>query len=359
MSLVTLIQEIWRFFKENIIKILIGAVIITGLVISARIYLNNKTEQEAIENNVNVSKEEMQASYDRLKEVYDQEPAEFSFVAVSKSDGQLLDNSFIIDEYFTTPEVVKQVENETGVSFSDTLTDEQNVNLEKARDFRGSIAAIRDSSTEEITVRVLATASAEDNLKIAEAYRDMVENNEIPFFNEYTFTILSSPEVGETLGEMDLNIVPTNRTLNTLQLSENNTAYIIYGVIGFIMGMIISTVILFIIQLFTKRITYGFEYVWDFDDYHRMIDIQALNSEELINHIFVPKELSRGIMIEYPDSINSNMLNDLGAEYNQLSADIKEVILVIQSKKTDKKWFDNQYALAKLYKVPIKIIHII
>lgn len=369
MSLVTIISELWRFFKNNIVKILVGAVIIAVITMGVRIALNMyvdeaTTQSEEQETVLELSDEEMAASYELLGKVYEEEPAEFSFIGMNQ-EGNFFDNSFIIDEYLTREDVVKQVEEATGVSIQNVLDAEENVGLIKSKDFRGGIAGVRDTSSQEITFRVLVGETPEENLAVAEAYKEIIENDGLPFLEQYELTFLTQPNIGEDLDLESNPMIPTAETLIGLQPQESGLAIIVYGVAGFVLGVIFSTAILFVVHFFGKKITYAYDYSWDIEDFQLMVKDKAIDSEKLSDLVTIPDVKNRIVIAQeklvsqYQPLITKNSGLQINTGLNALDGSIDEIVILIKSGETDKDWYKHQYELSKLSHVPVKIVHFI
>lgn len=367
MSLLTIIAELWRFIKHNIFKIIIGAVIVMALTIGARLLLTNYIENSAMETattqtsaNAEITPEEIEASYQHLMEVYEQEPAEFSFVGTNE-EGLTLGNSFIIDEYLTRPDVLAEIEEASGVDITPTLEAEENVGLQKSRSFRGGVASVRNQSTEEITIRILIGKTPEENLAVAEAIYDYIQGENIPFLSNYELVFLSEPDIGEDLVLEENPMVPTSDVLAELVPQETNTQIVLYGVIGLVLGFIIATVVLFFAHLFSKKIVYAYDYNWDLDDYQTLVAEDKVNMQALNNWLMIPKEKNRIALAQYTDHsfIQDFSTNQLPVANELVSSDQtpEEIIIFIESGKTDKDWYQTQFELSKLYEARVKIIH--
>lgn len=355
MSLATILSEFWRFIKDNIIKILVGAVIVAALTIEARIYLNQKVQDVKFQATEEITQQDIDDSYNYLSEVYAQEPAEFQFVVINDIDGSLHSNSFIIDEYLTTDEIVNEVERETNVEISDTLDAEKKLGFEKTTDFRGAVAAIRDTSTNKMILRVMVGKTAEENEKVAKAYQEIISNEDLPFFEYQTVMMLSDIVMGENLPVEYQTMVPTEATLAGEQLFNSAFDLVILGVAGFIMGMFLSTGVLFVIHLTKRSIRYAFDYGWDVEDYHERFAHTTEGVAEANRFISFSGKSQHMVIAEHA-------IDDLTIDANNLEGTFapgSEVIIVIQSGETSKKWYKQQYGLAKLYNLPVKIIHLI
>ncbi|WP_290491796.1 MULTISPECIES: hypothetical protein [unclassified Aerococcus] len=368
MSLLTIIAELWRFFINNIIKIIIGAIIVMGLTLGARMLLTNYIENSAIGEatsetsaNAELTPEEIEASYNYLATVYEQEPAEFSFVAINP-EGLILGNSFILDEFLSRPDILAELEEISGVDIAATLEAQENVGLEKSRDFRGGLAAVRNTSTDEITMRVLVGKTAEENLAVAEAIYQYIIDGNVPIYENYDIIFLSTPDIGEDLIVEENIMIPTPETLSGLQPQETGGSLVIYAVLGGILGVILSTVVLFVLHFFSKKITYAYDYTWDFDDYQWLVDSKKVNTENLNNWLMIPADKSRIALAQTTDNeIVQAFSNAQLPVSNQLNVEDQapeEVIIFIESGTTDKEWYQNQFELSKLYESRVKIIHL-
>ena len=375
MSLTTVLSEIWRFIKDKKMKILIGAILVSVLAVIGSTVIQRVTDQPADEEQVNTSNgsgtsttmtEDLQESREYLENIYEQEPAEFEMF-VQLEDGNVFSNSFIFDEYFSSPEVVEEIEDQTGITYSDTLEHAEKLGLLKTSQYRGSIAGIRNTSSNIITIRVQVAESPEDNLILANAFEDMLENNEIPFAEGLKITMISNSEIGETLTESNLEMVSSPAALGTFAPADSeSSSTVLYAIAGFIMGLLITTLILFIIQLFKNKINYAFQYSWDFNDQHVLYLLDSVNNNRLVELLTYPEEENRVVttqespfvdeLIENNKELNKlNIVSNLSLNTNQP----KGVIIFVESNQTDKEWYNEQYQIAELFECQIMIVQIL
>jgi uncharacterized protein YegJ (DUF2314 family) len=367
MSLTTTLSEIWRFIKDKKIKILIGAILVSVLTVGGGAVLQTITDQTSDQEESSVmgtSNENLQESREFLTHVYEQEPATFEMF-VQLEDGNVFINSFIFDEYFTSPDVVEKIENRTGVSYNETIEHEQRLQLNKTSAYRGSIAGIRDTSSNVITLRVQAGKTAEENLTLANAFEEMLTNQEVSFAEDLQITMIKNAEIGESLQEEDLEMVSSSAALGNFAPAESeSSSMLLYATTGFIMGLLIMILILFVIQLFKDKINYTFQYSWDFEDYHVLYS--GTENDNLVELLLYPEERSRIIASQETTIINeltnhNDSLHDLDVVSN-LSLNIDkpdEIILLVESKKTEKDWYQEQYQIAELLDSQITIIQVV
>ena len=357
MSLLTMIREFWRFLKDYRLKIILGSVVVALLAVAGRYYL------------AQTQVEETQEHYDYLANVYQQTPASLEMVATLE-DGQLFTNSHIFDEYFSKPSVIQQVEDQTGIEFSQWYDSEQALELFKTGGFRGGLAAIRDSSSNVITLRFLVGQTSEENLAIAEAYADILREGDLPFLRNTEIAIITEPVSNELIPFEMYDNLASPETLNPFA-SPSAPSFIVYGVAGFIAGAFLTTAAIFVLRWNKSVITYGFDYAWSMEDYHLLYDRQNTQGKSSLEEFLrVPQIEHRVVLSQQPveSSLNTSLINPeqtglvfLGGiqELAEVNIQPDELVVLVQTNQTDKNWYQEQMLLAKLYAVPVKIIHFI
>lgn len=373
MSLVTIIGELWRFFINNVVKMLIGAVVLSALFMGGKFFLDSRPvespEAEAGTEEVEDIKAVQDESFNYLNQVYAQQPAEFEVVLINE-EGTTFPNSYLLDEYFATPKVIRSIEEKTGINFEKWYDSEQNLGLIKTVSHRGGLAALTDSSTGIITFRFLVGQSAEENLKIAQAYADLLTSGQVPITEGLNVTLVSEPKIAnaENLKNPKFQeIAASPESLNAL-VDDSGIALSLYGVAGLIVGFILMFVVLFILQLFKRKIAYAFDYTWDFEDKHVIYNQKNAERNGLADIVFSPQRSSRVVVSE--DNAAQEILtgqshphqmahliqaNKLG----ELDDRIEEIVLLIHSGQTSKDWYRHQYEMATLYDAPLKIVLIV
>lgn len=348
MNLSTVLREFWRLIRNNKFKIFIGALIITAITVGLRYSLTLYVfggKQEAVT---------------QLEQTFDQEPAIFKTV-ITVEDGQIFSNAYAYDEFFTTPEVVQYIEQETGIAFGHTLQNEIDAELLKTATYRGSIAGIRDSASGIFTFRFLVGATAEENLAIAQAYRDLLVNQTIPFIETQNVNIILEPVNAELL---NIDTTPYVATIDTLNIYRSNRVkpLIVYGVIGFVIGIIVMIVGLILIRIFHQTIHYAFEYSWDFADQHVLFNTD--NPSDVSLKDYLPTQGSYWIVAQEGASRPiSSILNDVTHIYQEVPVDELQsspagiLVIIVQSHITTKNWYQRQLELGRLYHQDIRIIH--
>lgn len=352
MSLATIISELWRFVKDNIVRILIGALVISIITVGARYFITD------------ILLSDRQEAADYLEKVYTQEPSSFKAV-VTIEDGQIFSNPHLYDDYFTSPQVVAAVEEETGIEIQETLDSERLLELFKTPTFRGSISAVRDNASGVFIFRVLAGQTPEENLAIANAYRDLLASGEIPFMENQFADITLEPMIGEVVDTEEYLSLPTVDTLSIYR-SNNARSLIIYGVLGLIVGLILTTGIIFLQRLRKNKINYAFEYAWDLDDQHILVHNSHTDSVYNVQDaIRIPAVNSRWIISQSALSEEINDVDETSERFISKLQEVKsdelapnQIVIVIQANHTEKRWLKDQMTMATLYNVPLKLVHV-
>ena len=356
MSIRTLLSELWRFLKDNKLRIFLGGCLFALLAVGVRYGLDHWV----------LAKD--QAAYEYLSQTYAGEPAEFQGI-VTIEDGSIMNNSYIYDEYFSSPQVITKVEEETGVDLKRFQESETLLELYKSNQFRGGIAAIRDQSSNVITFRFLVSPNEEDNLKVAQAYYNLLQSEEVAFMDKQEITLLDQPQLGEMLDLERFKEIPTEESLSPYG-QTSTVMFIVYGLAGFLVGLMLSLVFLFIRQLIKPTIDYAFDYAWDYDDKHILVRNQDGKLDQRLpglmsvplgqKRLVVSQGSGQHRVVEHIQSINEDtlMVNDLALDNPEL-ASIDEIVILVQSYLTQKAWYRHQVELAHLYGKPIRIIHLV
>lgn len=356
MNLLTLISELWRFFIENLKKIL-GLTILLALVIVGIAYGVQSLPQNHLIGiqDEPVSAEQLKKDNERLSKVYTQEPAEFQFV-VSDRNGEIIENSYIFDEYFSSPEVVKDIKENTGIDISKTIQAEKDFDLLKTQNYRGSIAAIRDLSSSMITLRVLVGESKEENLKVARYLQSLLENDEVAIVKGLTVSIVTEAENKELLNLQEISSVPTEGTLAQLVIGGTFSPVTI-SILGVILGFLLATVFVFIFHFFGQTIRYGFDYTVNFEDSQVIINPKKTkNLVEHLNAMINSEEKQEGLVLSEVDL--GEGIQKVSEGLNPETAGFKSAMLFIQTGKTSKQWYRQMRDLLAIYDVPVRIVQI-
>ncbi|AXY24835.1 hypothetical protein CL176_01710 [Suicoccus acidiformans] len=349
MSLVTIIQELWRFVKDNRFRILLGTLLGAVLVVGLRYAITNYVLRDSRE------------AFNELREVYSQEPAEFQ-ILVTIEDGQLFSNAFAYEEYMASEPVVRQIEAETGIEFYDWYKNEQTLELYKTTNYRGGLAGIRNSDSGVFTFRFAVADSPEANLAIAQAYADLILRGDAQFMEGHTVQMVTEPAIQELLPEELLPNVGTPESLSTFGVM-NPLKTMLYTIIGAIIGLILSLTVLFLRSVFGAKITYAFDYTWDVEDQHLLFEAgKAGRQTDLADLLLIPRVPERLVVSQQTAHLSECEADGLlflnHVQALPETAAPTDIVLIIYSHQTDKQWYQEQFNLLKLYRLPVKIIHV-
>ena len=227
MSITTLLSQFGQFLKDNWGKLLLGTLAFGLLLTGWRYYKGT----QAVHDN--------QAAYDHLAHTYSQEPASFQMVFMDP-EGDVFTNSFLFDQFFEVDDIREQVEVETGVDIKAVIEAEKALDLVKTSFFRGGLAGIQDSSSGILTFRFLVGESAEENLAVAQAYKDIILDQGLPFTEHLEMFVVTEPVNEDFTHDDKIPAVASPKVLNTY-MSPSRKSLIIYGVLGLLLGFVVTT----------------------------------------------------------------------------------------------------------------------
>lgn len=355
MNITTLIREFFRFLRDNGLRISLGALGLALLFAGGRYYLSQHRPAEE------------EAAYAYLLPRYSQKPAEFQGV-VTTAQGEVFHNSYIFDEYFSQEDVVATIEADTGIQFGDWLDHEEALGLNKTSQYRGALAAIRNTSTGVITFRFSLAETPEENLRIAQAYQDLFLSEEIPFMEDQKASLMTPAQVGELLDLERNNPGVATPEILSIYYSAGWKDLALYGGIGLILGAFLALGILLVRQACQARIQYAFEYGWDIQDGHLLLDRQQVSGDGLLAWIQQTGQ-GPGIILVQGGLFQSQTASEFDLDnpsvainsLTQLRKDQEpeEIVFIIYSNHSLKAWYQKEYALASYYGKPIRIVHLI
>lgn len=337
MELFTLIRELLRYLKAKWYWILVFSLIAGLIAPTAKVFLNRFETPEMAE------------AYQDLTSRYSQEAASFQFI-IQNEDGTMFTNAALIDEYLSQKEIVDRVQDETGIQYATPLENERVLELYKTSQFRGGIAAIRNSSSDIMTLRILVGQSVEENLKIAQAYADILMHNQIPFLSGKTVELIHSVTDQPLLSD---KMYPNLTSEKSLQVVNpiNKKSLVILFLAAIMAGGLMGIFFLLVLRLKDRKIRYAFDYAWGLDDLHVLYPIKS--NQTLQELIELPKGLNRIVLCqEELDQIHTD------SNFVEHQSSIDEVVILVIEGKTSKAWYQDMYRLATLYKLPVKIIQV-
>lgn len=350
MNLSTILREFWRMLRDHILIVVLSSLLIGGLSVFFRYQITNYRLSEIKE------------PINHLIQVYQQQPATFKAIVLVE-DGQLFNNAYAYDELFSTPTVVSQIESLTQVDIARTLDSERQVELYKNYAFRGGVAALRDSASGVFTFRFLVGKTAEENLAVANAYYDLLQNQPDILDAGQRVTLLSEPEILELDNIDELSIVPTIETLNIYR-STRAKPLILYGVLGVLLGAILAFGVMLLKRLFSEKIQYAFEYSWELSDRHELLSWRDFDHARQVESFQYPRVTQRWIFDQIGNlfetdsfSSESHYLTDFG-QLIQLADAPDEIMIIIQAGQTDKAWYRRVRELTERYHCPIRILQL-
>ncbi|WP_188204892.1 YveK family protein [Desemzia incerta] len=376
------IEELISFLKDNLRIIILSIVTCLMLFIAGvgyTTFTNDKVENELqntneednllsdIDNTIPIEEqlkpEEIEVIVDKLQE----DGVEFSFY-LEKESADPFQSTTLLKEILTSPSVIQIVEEETNVKIEPNPEVAVNVDL--------------NSSNLLMTITI-GTGDAEKNKALADAYFNIVSEEQHEFFDNKVVYTVSQPE------PVDSNVTEGENSDNSSVVQGVNgvsyTQLIILaigvGVFGAMLGILISIAK----SLFRKEVTeiYGFA----IKDDDQVINISNLkysakseSSKQLVHTIVHPSEKVKLILSE--EKLGEEIISYLQKEtrvetrtkniqldkYDEIifisqsiievdpKVAINEIVFICKKNHTSKKWYETQRKLIETYNAAIKVI---
>jgi len=332
MDLKTFFKELWDLIKNEKKLILIVTIIVILLVGVLQFFLILDTSS---------SQNTEQGENSAVAELF-----------IEQEDLGLFTNSYLVEILLQQPELVSSVEDETGVGIQSVIDEygEENTPIYTTED---PVNVERNTSSNVFTLTV-QLGSEDENLAVAEAYYNWLEQANTPFFSDKTVYTVSEPEITET------------QTLAQTEDSVSIQNILVQLFVGLIGGVVIGIIFAFIKAILDSKIRYSFTYGWHPNDIYlknekdvpaKTIAQDVLRSEHnnisLISESPVSNELK-----EQLEQFNDKNVSIFSSVSNlPLDMQPREFVLMIQRNQTNKNWYQKQRRELKLY--PTSMIKIV
>ncbi|WP_080146736.1 hypothetical protein [Marinilactibacillus piezotolerans] len=341
--------EIMRFLKQNIKTILLGALLL-GIIFSlGSILLDRGNPESEIENDSELIEG-------------DGRPAFFNFY-VENPDGSIYTNTSIIEQYLLMDETLEDVSQATNTNLYELFQKELEIEYQRTPEDRGVLGVTMNPYSYRISL-VANTGNEQDNLNIVQYFYEQMQNQEIDFLTTkdvYYFEEPAIQELDENI-ELDENSASDAASLNIVDI-------LIRFVIGSVLGVLLVTGITVLMSLFSKKLKYSFTYSWDEKDVFFLNDPKLNNNDELVQFINFPKGNNKLVVSNEPlESRIKSSLSTQNEEGQTLVTssvteahsleEISEIILIVNSNKTDRKWYKKQRRSLEMIPLPTKVVQI-
>lgn len=374
------IVEIKRFLKKYYIIILLCSLIIGG--IASFLYVYNSSELSEIQDGTveiqdgTVEIQETQTIKDYPQKYTNKNqasPAYFQFY-VERLDGVAFNNSSTLQYLLTTDEVFEKVKDTTGVDMVKVKERSNGIESNKILPFKITVDEASNVFTAQINVGKETT-----NMRIAYFYHDYLLGPEFDFTTNNTIFNVVGPQI---FNEKTDNVQVEQPTLEEGELvgEVNTRTLIVIGIIGSLIGVFLSTLVFVVKELSSTKLNFSFSYYFDHSDEFLLHDDKLDNSELIGHFIGIPYSEGKVILSErnLTKDIKNLMFNKIQdkvsfdkKEKNKmhiaiahslsdapLNAKFNEIIILVQSTITTRKWLEEQLRYSEPYKIPIKIIQI-
>lgn len=358
--------EIKRFLEDNKINIIKFSILFAILFAGIMFLLKSDTEESKIE-----TEEDVQISPEEF--LNESQPAYFQMF-IQEQDGRSFSNNSIISQYFKLTRVTEEVLNDTGIDLKEieeSLLNELTESVEL-------IQVTRNDHSNLITAS-FNLGNQRQNVILANYYYNMIIDGELEFLNDKIIHVFSAPQIAKLIdtSESDDESIDANTDIGN-QITQIALVTVRNLIIGFVLGIVIILGVYLLKNMYSKKLSYSFSYEVNENNEFLLYDKEIDNKEEVKQFVAMPLENNKLVVSEQElSSFSKKLLSDnhltsfsINDEYKStllqlrslsevdLSIDFSEVVIIIQSRITTRKWYKNQIKYAEIYKVPIKVIQI-
>lgn len=348
------IIEIKRFLKDNKLLIGISTIIFTMLFAVGMTFFSGKSE--------NVEPDGLNQSIGETKKA-------FFEIYIENEDGTIFNNNNLLTSYFTKESFIDNIAEETGVNIDDVNEKLKELGIQEQVQ---PIHAFRNNSGT-ITVSI-RTGNEKKNLEVATFIFNKLTDGSIDFLNNKGVYEFKEPQFIEDVEE-DTEVAQINQSI---QSNRSFTAVVKYVSAGFFVGLVISIGITFVKTMLSKHLNYSFNYHINENHQFMLFDKYLSSDKHLVRFIGLPYKKTKVIISEnsIPESFMRAINNDSEITINNIKEnkmslvtresiaeldidnDFSEIIILINSNHTTRKWYQMQKLLVDYYMIPVKIVQI-
>ena len=361
MNLIPTWNEIKSFFKVN--KKLIGISIVGFLTVFLALFgynlLSSDSEilepeylsQEEVVEILEREPEDVSASeLDQVKEALGHDRYTFK-VLVEKESQEFMNNQAVLTNIMISEDVVSMIEERSGVAIEPE-----------------AIQSIGVASENDILRVVIGTADVADNEKIANAYYDVITNQELPFLEDKTvYAMDDEPFLEEEQSWFDLA---------GTQLAELSTTAIAVTIIGgIILSMIVAVLIAILKSVFQKKVPVSYKLEKDAKDkVVYLTKLASVSEEQYLNNLafaienptskkklvlsqqVLPTKLSKKLSQKAVSGQQTKLTIADEVSNTNPSYTYDEVVILVKQNQTDKDWYKNQRIQIEKLDAPVTIV---
>lgn len=355
--------EIRKFIKYNFKKVVLYSLIL-GTIFAAVLLLLNRNNQGPQTGRDNQDRDTSVSYFQYYSE---------------REDGSALTNLSVVREFFTRESVMKDWSRRLDVPLEniavegelmfvdDELEDTEVVSGEQAESVRTvdpedivNINMYKGDYSHLFTLTVTSQSETK-SLEIVEYYFDLIENDEVPFYENKNIYVFQEPQIMENLIRVD--------DMVEIEIEKPTSVSIVNIVVGYVLSFIIVVGLFVLKSLFSGKLLYSFSYLWDEKQSFLLYSPKYNNVDELQQFIKYPDNnkvyLTEDHLsdTQYKDLSGINILSESMIYQNltevNLNDPIDEIILLVVEGETSRKWYREQQRLLSIYnESQIKIVQL-
>lgn len=230
-----------------------------------------------------------------------------------------------------------------------------------------SILNISRSENSSILKVQIGSGNKEINTKLASYYYELLNTDKLEILNDkMTYMIDSRPvliNIDNTEEQSTTDPINNKNTSIVKSLSSNIEPITIVGLIGILLGLFLGIFVSLIKERYSDIISTIYHV--ETNDNQEMMKLDAITNRSIADeNKLIESALDRKSQkfIILAEEDNESIINHKHFKVNDLY-DVKidnldEVIIIVESYKSSKKWLSKQLEILKILKVPVKILRI-
>lgn len=343
--------EIRKFFKNNLMKIILGTLFF-GLLFTGIEYIINQRDKSMVDN--------FEIETNGAKVEVDAAPGIFQFY-IEDSDGDVFINNALIEEIITLPEALHEASIQTRTNLEEFIEYTGNKSITTAsgttdkQDADKVIGVSRDVDSQVMTFYVNIGSEA-DNIKIAEYYYDFIVAEQTTILSDKIVYTLLEPELVENDSE---EIAIDKEKTKVINLKR-----IFFVVISSsILGLFLTIGLLILLSFFSKKLHYFFTYTIKNQDLFLLVDektllkdeLTALFNSDLMNHNRFIEETGQALNGRSYNGLFEEVLGNTTVDTHsnvfeiEDTTEVERIVYIVNEGETSREWYNRQRKAELLY----------
>lgn len=353
--------EIVKFFKDNLVKILAGILLLTILYVG----LSYKNSKVGIDVNLDKN-EKLNNSSEPIEFHVDKNEANFYFY-IENDNGTSFTNHYLIEQYITSPKILQKASASTNTKIDKIVVETENRTIASYNETgETKVIGVKRNDTTGMFEFHVNINNEDANLRIANYFYEYVVNKEIPLLEKKSIYLYQEPKMKEV---SQVSVFDDETELDKIE--EYNIFKAI--TIGLIFGSVITIGMLLIFSFLTKTINYVFTYYLADSDYFFLVDegmdykdelVKLLTSLSSSEHLVICESNNKKSKnIDFVNILKKSRSTNTFKEIRSILdvsnyKEVQRITYVLEEGITSREWYNKERKLSEPYKIPTSVIQV-